>query len=121
MHVCVREGVQADLDHLLSIDEFQLLQVFPEKFWSSPPLQQPQQAHLNTFKVVLVSHKGGETQHTQPFEAVASKVCRNPSIVAYSYTGRVIVVGCCFDLTFVLFYCNKVKRCTDIFALIYSC
>ena len=54
MRECV--GVQTDLDHLLSIDESELLQVFPEKFWSSPPLQQPQQAHYKTAEVERVSH-----------------------------------------------------------------
>ena len=72
MHMCARQGVQADLDHLLSINEFELLQVFPEKFRSSPPLQQPQQAHLKTSKVALVKHTGSETQHRS--KSTASKV-----------------------------------------------
>lgn len=34
-----------DLDHLLSVNDFQFLQVFSEELRSSPPLEQPQEAH----------------------------------------------------------------------------
>lgn len=34
-----------DLDHLLSINNFEVLQVFFQKLWSGSPLKQPQQAN----------------------------------------------------------------------------
>lgn len=42
IHTCIHT---TDLDHLLSINDFEFLQVFFEEFRSSPPLEQPQQAH----------------------------------------------------------------------------